>query len=64
LVRCPYCGCNGGLKLLKSWRFRFYGVKRLEYLGCHGVFNHYKGVSPRGKKSEFVIRIKHRGVSE
>jgi hypothetical protein len=53
LVRSPYCGCDGGLNPLKTWKFRFYGV-----------FNHYPGTSPRGKKSEFVIRIKHRGVSE
>lgn len=25
---------------------------------CNGIFNYYKGVSSKGKTSEFVIRIK------
>jgi Zn-finger nucleic acid-binding protein len=64
LVKCPYCGYGGEFKLIKTWRFRFYEVERLECPRCQGVFNHYQGTSPRGKKSEFVIRIKPRGVSE
>jgi len=59
LVKCPYCGYEGEFKILKSWKFRFYEVKRLECPKCHGIFNHYYGVTPKGKKlSEFVIRIK------
>ena len=58
MPKCPYCGFEGEFKVLKTWRFRFYEVKRLECPNCHGVFNHYQGVSPRGRKSEFVIRIK------
>jgi uncharacterized C2H2 Zn-finger protein len=27
---------------------------------CHGVFNYYRGVSPKGKGSEFVIRVRPR----
>ena len=57
MVKCPYCGYEGGFKIHKTWRFRFYEVKRLECPRCHGVFNHYQGVSPAGKRSEFVIRI-------
>jgi transposase len=60
LVKCPYCGYEGELKILKSWKFRFYEVKRLECPKCHGIFNHYQGTSSRGKKSEFAIRIKTR----
>jgi len=41
-----------------AWCFRLYEIKRLECPRCHGVFNHYQGVSPSGRKSEFVIRIK------
>lgn len=27
-VRCPFCGCEGGFKIHKTWRFRFYEVKQ------------------------------------
>jgi uncharacterized C2H2 Zn-finger protein len=27
---------------------------------CHGVFNYYQGVSPKGRRSEFVIRVRPR----
>jgi uncharacterized C2H2 Zn-finger protein len=57
VVKCPYCGYEGEFKIHKTWRFRFYEVERLECPRCHGVFNHYQGTSPRGRKSEFVIRI-------
>lgn len=62
MVKCPYCGYEGGFKELRdSWRFRFYEVKRLECPKCHSVFNYYKGVSSRsGKVSEFVIRVRPR----
>ncbi len=60
MVKCPYCGFDGEFRLLKSWRFGFYEVKRLECPRCHGVFNHYHGTSPTGKKKEFVIRIRPR----
>ena len=63
MVKCPYCGYSGKFKEHKSWHFRFYEVKRLECLKRHGVFNHYYGVSPRGRKSEFVIRVKPRFTS-
>jgi transposase-like protein len=56
--RCPYCGYEDGFKLHKTWRFRFYEVKRLECPKCKGIFNHYYGTSPRGKTSQFVIRVK------
>ena len=50
MIRCPFCGCDGGLNPLKTWKFRFYGV-----------FNHYQGLSPTDKRSEFVIRVKPKG---
>ena len=37
MVKCPYCGYEGELKLLKTWRFRFYEVERLECPSYHGV---------------------------
>jgi uncharacterized Zn finger protein len=60
MVKCPYCGCEGEFKLIKTWKFRFYNVKRLECSKCGGIFNHYYGTSPRGKTSEYVIRVKPR----
>jgi transposase len=64
MVRCPYCGFEKKFEALKTWKFKFYDVKRLECPNCKGVFNYYNGVSPRsGKRSEFVIRSKPRIVS-
>ncbi len=62
MVKCPYCGYEGeGFRRLREpWRFNFYTVERLECPKCQGVFNHYRGTSPRGKLSEFVIRVKPR----
>jgi hypothetical protein len=57
VIKCPYCSYEGDFKLLKTWKFRFYDVKRLQCLRCNNVFNYYHGVSPRtGKVSEFIIR--------
>jgi len=62
VVECPYCGFEADVdsfKLLREpWKFRFYTVRMLECPRCHKVFNYYYGISPRGKKSEYVIRIK------
>jgi uncharacterized Zn finger protein len=60
LIKCPYCSFEGEFKVLKTWKFRFYDVKMLRCLKCNGIFNYYYGVSPRGKVSEFVIRINPR----
>jgi transposase-like protein len=56
MVKCPYCGYEGEFKVLKTWRFRFYDVKRLQCPKCGGKFNYYYGVSSQGKTSGFVIR--------
>jgi uncharacterized Zn finger protein len=60
VVKCPHCGFENGFKVIKSWKFRFYDVRMLECLNCSGRFNHYVGISPRGRLSEFVIRVKPR----
>jgi transposase-like protein len=60
MVKCPYCNNEGGFKEIKSWRFRFYNVKRLQCPNCNGIFNYYYGVSSRGRRSEFVIKVKPR----
>jgi len=59
-TRCPYCGFEGELRLIKTWRYRFYDVKMFSCPNCRGVFNYYSGVSPTGKRSEFVVRLKPR----
>ncbi|MEM1676128.1 MAG: hypothetical protein QXX35_05810 [Desulfurococcaceae archaeon] len=64
MVKCPFCGFESdesGFRILREpWRFRFYTVKRFECPKCHGVFQFYSGVSVKGKRSEFTIRIKPR----
>jgi Zn ribbon nucleic-acid-binding protein len=57
MVKCPFCGSEGGFDKLKSWKFRFYDVKLLQCSRCGRKFNHYSGVSSKNKRSEFVIRI-------
>ncbi|MEM1983035.1 MAG: hypothetical protein QXD94_04350 [Sulfolobales archaeon] len=61
MIKCPYCGYEKEFKHLKKWKFRFYEVTRLQCVNCKGIFNHYSGISPAGKKSEYVIRVKPRG---
>lgn len=60
MVSCPYCGFEGRLRLIKTWRYRFYDVRMISCPNCRGVFNYYSGVSPTGKKSEFVVGLKPR----
>jgi len=62
VVRCPYCGYEGEHRLLKTWRFGFYDVRMLECPRCGGKFNHYVGVTSKGRHSEFVIRIRPRAT--
>jgi transposase-like protein len=57
MVKCPFCNFEGKFKELKSWKFRFYDVKLFECPICGKKFNYYLGISPKGKSSEFVIRI-------
>jgi predicted nucleic-acid-binding Zn-ribbon protein len=60
MVKCPYCGNEDGLREVREWSFRFYTVKRIQCPKCKNIFNHYYGVSPKGRGSEFVIRVKPR----
>lgn len=64
MVRCPFCGHeadpSGFRPRREPWRFRFYTVRALECPRCGGAFNHYSGTSPRGKRSEYVIRVRPR----
>jgi transposase-like protein len=49
-VKCPKCGSEFSSKPLKSWKFRFYDVKRYECQHCKTKFNVYEG-----PKSRFTI---------
>jgi len=57
MVKCPYCGYDE-CEVIKTWKFRFYNVEMLQCPKCNGIFNYYKGVSSKGKWSEYVIRVK------
>lgn len=58
MVKCPYCGKDIKGKFSKGpWKFRFYTVNRLECEQCGNPFNYYKGISNKGKPSEFTIRL-------
>jgi len=67
MVKCPYCGYEAkveNFRLIKPpWKFRFYEVKSLECPRCNGIFNYYSGISPKGRKVEFTIRMKPRATS-
>jgi Arc/MetJ-type ribon-helix-helix transcriptional regulator len=55
-IKCPFCGYEGELTLIKNWRFNFYDVKMFECPKCKGRFNHY--VHIKNKTTSFVIKIK------
>jgi len=65
MVKCPYCGFEGEFKLLRAWKFKYYTVYYYECFNCRKLFRYYTGLSPRGKKSDFIIRVgTHRGQSK
>jgi hypothetical protein len=60
IVKCPFCSGEFQAQPLKAWRFGFYSVEWLQCPKCNGILNHHAGVSPKGRKSKFVIRVKPR----
>ena len=60
MVRCPYCGYEGEFRVLKTWRFRFYNVSRMECLRCHGVFQLLPGREPQGEE----VGVRDKGQAE
>jgi transposase-like protein len=50
MVKCPVCDREFQAEPLKTWRFRFYQVKRYQCILCGSKFNIYEG-----EKSRFVI---------
>jgi len=49
-IKCPECGHELSGKPLKTWKFRFYDVRRYECEHCRTKFNVYE--SPN---SQFTI---------
>ncbi|MEM1528122.1 MAG: hypothetical protein QW290_07695 [Sulfolobales archaeon] len=62
MAECPFCGFEAGVDSFKRvrepWKYRFYKVMRLECPKCKGVFKYYEDVSPRGKRSSFIIKMR------
>jgi len=58
MVKCPYCNSEEGFEELKSWKLKFYDVKMLRCSKCNGIFNLYSGISSKGKRTEFVMKVK------
>jgi len=56
-MKCPYCGAESGFETLKTWKYRWYNVTLYKCGKCNNIFRYYNGVSPKGKHSEFIIRI-------
>jgi len=46
-VKCPVCGYEFASKPLKTWKFRFYNVRRFECGKCKVKFDIYE--SPNSK---------------
>lgn len=63
-IKCPFCDYKADIsqfKLLRDpWRFRFYKVRMLQCPKCHGVFNHYYGLSSKDKEVKFTVKVKPR----
>ena len=64
VAKRPYCGYEGNFRLLRTWKYRFYDDEMLERSRCEGGFNYHLGVSPKGKRFEFVIRIRPRASGD
>ena len=46
-VKCPVCSLGFAGKPLKTWKFRFYNVKRFECARCKAKFNIYESPSSK-----------------
>jgi len=56
MVKCPNCGNEEEFEILKTWKYRFYNVKRVKCKKCGKIFNHYYGLTPKSRKVvEFTI---------
>jgi DNA-directed RNA polymerase subunit RPC12/RpoP len=60
VAKCPHCGFEGELKLLKTWRFRWWNVYYYQCPKCSGRFRWH--VDPEGKRKSFVVRVSPRAL--
>jgi len=57
-VKCPYCGFEGELKLLKTWRYRAWNVYYYECSRCVRRFGFY--LDPSGRCKSFTVKFRPR----
>lgn len=55
VIKCPHCGFDGEHKLLKVWKFRWWGSYLYECPQCKGRFTCY--MDPSGRRKNFIIRV-------
>ena len=55
VVKCHYCGFEGELKLLKTWRYRWWNVYFYECSKCDSKFRYQ--VDPRSKYKSYIMRV-------
>ncbi|MDH5815659.1 MAG: hypothetical protein QE164_02560 [Candidatus Nezhaarchaeota archaeon] len=55
VVKCPYCGFDGGHKLLKTWKYNMWDVYFYECSQCKKRFRYQ--VDPEGKRKSYVLRL-------
>jgi hypothetical protein len=54
-VKCLYCGFDGELKLLKTWRYSFWDVHFYECPKCRGRFRWQ--VDASGRRKSYAMRV-------
>jgi len=59
LVKCPYCGYEGEFRVLRTWRFRFYNVSRMEPKVPRGLQRNTRR-EPQGEE----VRVRDKGQAE
>jgi DNA-directed RNA polymerase subunit RPC12/RpoP len=55
MVKCPYCGFEGDLNPLKTWKYVLWDVYFYECPSCKGRFRYQ--VDPTGRRGSYVIRV-------
>jgi len=58
VVRCPYCGFEGGFKLIKTWRYRVWDVYCYECPKYGGRFRWQ--VDPSGRYRSYAMKMRSR----
>ena len=60
MAKCPYCGYEGGFKLLKTWRYRWRDIYFYECMKrCTRLIPY---VDPKDKRRSFAILYKPKTV--